>query len=170
MKVTICAATSVDGFIATKDGNSDWVLDDAIFEKSVQDFGCIVLGNTTFEQYRDDMYPIKGVEHIVLSASEQKSDYPNVTYAGSPQEAIKLAEQKGFDGLLCIGGSKTNESFIRVGLVDTVIIDLHPLILGEGKKVFGDFADKLELEQIESSPQPEGFTHIVYNVKRRGDS
>lgn len=167
MKVTLCAATSIDGFIATVDGNTNWVKDWELFESACKDFGCIVMGRNTYEEGGSTF---DGVEHLVLSASEQKSDHPNVTFATSPQEAIKVAEQKGFNRLLVIGGSKTNESFIKAGLVDTIIIDLHPLILSEGKRIFGDFAGSLELEQTESTPQSEGFTHIVYSVKDKGQA
>ncbi len=48
------AAVSIDGFIATNDGDSDWVLDDELFEKIVNEHGCIALGCTTFSLYLDD--------------------------------------------------------------------------------------------------------------------
>ncbi len=166
MNITICTAISLDGFLATKDGNSDWVLDDKVFEKAVSDYGCIVLGNKTFEQYKDDLYPIKGIEHIVLTHNPKpNSGYPNVTYAESCDEAIKIAKEKDFERLLVIGGGKTNESFLECEEVSQLIVDVHPILIEDGLPAFGKMNRSFRFEQVSATAFPEGFTQIIYKVK-----
>jgi len=161
MKVVIYVAVSADGFIATKDGNSDWVLDDELFEKNVKDFGCIALGHNTFKQYENEIYPIDGVDHLILATSGESS-HKNVYFVMSPEEAIKKARDLGHNKLLIVGGGKCNGSFDQAGLVDEIWLDIHPLILGNGIKLLGDFIGELKLELISSEQQPEGFIHSKF--------
>ena len=50
----------------------------------------------------------------------------------------KLAETKGYNELLLVGGSKLNGAFLEAGLIDEIILDIHPLILGSGIKLFSE--------------------------------
>lgn len=74
MTVTLYMATTIDGYVAKTNGDSDWVseLDNDGFENQIQQKGCIILGRTTYEQYLDDLYPVPGVLNIVLSTSQSK--------------------------------------------------------------------------------------------------
>ena len=166
MKIVLYAAVSADGFICTKDGDSDWVLDDELFDKTVKDFGCVVVGHNTFNQYLGDIYPIESVQHLVLNHKHAGLDvkYPNVTYVTSAEQAVKKAQELGFDKLLVIGGSQTNGSFAAAELLNEVWLDEHPLKLGEGKKLLGDFTGDLNLKLISSEPQSQGFVHSKYSV------
>lgn len=164
MKVVLTAAVSLDGFIATEDGNSDWVLDDKLFDKITKDFGCVVLGRTTFEQYEGDIYPLKGIQHIMLTSKPAKSKRKNVQFVGSVEEAITKAKELGFKKLLVIGGAKTNASFAEAGVLTGMMVDVHPIKLGKGKKLFGDFSEPLKLKLLSRKEYPGGFTHMVYKV------
>ena len=70
-------AISADGFIAKKDGNSDWVspVDTLNFERAIKENRCIIVGRKTFEQYKEELYPIEGVTNIVVTQNNSlKSD------------------------------------------------------------------------------------------------
>ncbi len=165
MQVDICAAISIDGFIATPDGDSDWTCDDVLFEKICQDYGCVALGHTTFTQYENELYPMDDIEHIVLTSNaNQASHSPYVHFAESVEKALAVAQELGFSKLLVIGGAKTNESFVKAGAVDNILLDIHPLTLGEGIKLFGDHKQPLELQLASSKADPAGFVHVEYKL------
>lgn len=65
-------ATSIDGYIAKKNGDSDWVseVDAANFEQKIKEMGCIIVGRKTFDQYQGDLYPVPDVTNIVLSSNK----------------------------------------------------------------------------------------------------
>ena len=94
MKLTLYNAVSIDGFIAKLDGDSDWVSesDAEIFESTCQKAGCIVMGKTTFEQFKGSLYPMKGVQNIVMSASSNHALTGGVEFANSPRAALEIAE------------------------------------------------------------------------------
>jgi len=140
MKVILYSAISIDGFIATNDGNSDWVSEADLpsFKAEIQKAGCIVIGRRTFQQFTGQIYPVKNVLNIVMTRSQEKQqDYDNVIFtSNTPRQVIDIAKSKGYKSVLLVGGGHLNGSFLKEGLIDEIIVDIHPLILGEGIKIF----------------------------------
>jgi len=167
MKVTLYMAVSIDGFIAKKDGDSDWVspVDSTNFEQKIKEKGCIFVGRRTFDQYQGDLYPVKGVTNIVLTSDlSLKSENDDVIYAQSPSDAIKQAQEKGHDRALLIGGGTTNGLFLKEGLIDEVFLSVHPLILGNGIKLFEGIETDLKLRFIDQKELGEGLAQLHYRV------
>ena len=169
MYVTLYMAISIDGYIAKKDGDSDWVseVDSKIFEKKIEESGCIVVGRKTFDQYYDDLYPVEGVTNIVLTNDATRQDKnENVIFVPSPKEALQAANQKGHDMVLLIGGGHVNGAFIQDNLIDEVFLSVHPLILGEGIKIFENFRKQIDLEFVGSKEMEEGLIQLHYKIKK----
>jgi len=163
VQVTIQAAISADGFIATPDSDSDWVKDMDLFEQTAREYGCICMGNTTFTQYQDDGFPMDGVQNLVLSRQGHKSTYPNVHYVQTVEQAMAKAKDLDFDKLLVIGGGQTNGSFMRAGVVGQLMLDVHPIVLGQGKKLLGDFDGQVQLRHTSTKEYP-NFVCLGYDV------
>ena len=168
MTVALYMATSIDGYIATKDGDSDWVseVDSKIFEQKMTEAGCIVVGRKTYDQYYGDLYPVEGVTNIVLTSNDSKKDKnKNVVFASSAKKALEIAKQKGHDKILLIGGGTVNGAFFADGLVNEVFLSVHPLVLGHGIKIFENFEGKVDLELLRSKELDEGLIQLHYKVK-----
>lgn len=168
MKVTLMNAISVDGFIAKSDGDSDWVVDDELFNKAIAEFGCILIGHTTFTQYEGVLYPVEGAVTFVYSsdASLQCTSTDNLKFVhGSPKEVLGQVTKAGFEQVLLGGGGKTNAAFAKAGLIDEMILDIHPLVLGKGVRLFDNSNNPLNLELSEHK-QYSGFMQLHYKVNR----
>jgi dihydrofolate reductase len=125
------------------------VADDDAFEAEITNHECIIVGRTTFEQYEGEIYPIANVVNVVLVGNtEDFTDEQSETLmfmSGEPSIiADKLAEQ-GFTSALLVGGSETNARFATAGLIDEVILDVHPLLIGTGKRLLGDYPEQLTM-------------------------
>lgn len=169
MKVILYMAISADGFIAKKDGDSDWVseADFPYFEKKINEAGCIIVGRKTFDQYYDDLYPIEGVTNIVLTTnSTVPAKNHNVIFADSPRQALQIAQQKGLKKVLLIGGGHVNGAFIQENLIDELFLSVHPLILGEGIKIFESFNKQVELALVSSKLVEEGLVQLHYAISQ----
>jgi len=169
MKVTLYMAISIDGYIAKKDGDSHWVseADSKIFEKKIEEAGCIVVGRKTFDQYYNDLYPVEGVTNIVLTNDATRKDKnENVIFVPSPKEALQVAEKKGYDKVLLIGGDHVNGTFIQENLIDDVFLSVHPLVLGEGIKIFENFRKQVELNFVGSKEMEDGLVQLHYKIRR----
>jgi len=154
MKVTLYNAISIDGFIATSDGNSDWISekDSEIFEKMCKDYGCIIVGRKTFEQYYQDLYPMEGITNIVVTSQTDKTfKEENVVVANSIHEALKKAGEKKFEKVLLVGGGTINGSFLKENKINEIILSVHPLIFGNGIKIFqnAEIQKKIKIKHVE---------------------
>jgi len=162
-------AVSADGFIAKKNDDTSWVsdVDWALFSQTVKDTGCIVMGRRTYEVSGND-FPYKGAINIVMTKNKKlKSENKNAIFTNkSPQEVIELVKNKGYERLLIVGGGAINGSFLREKLIDEIFIDVHPLVLGNGIKIFEGFESQIKLELMESKVLDKGQILLHYRVRK----
>lgn len=161
MKIAIQAAISVDGFVATIDGGTNWVKDLELYEQACREYGCIAMGRTTYDEYGGPAFD--GVQQIVLSGRSHRSEYKNVYFVQSAEQALAKAKELGHDKLLVIGGSQTNGAFMRTGQVEKLLLDIHPIALGTGKKLFGDFTGEVQLRFF-AMEQHQDFISTSYDL------
>jgi len=161
-------AISADGYIATRDHNTDWVSDTdwQQFGHYVSQAKCVVMGRKTYEQSGDN-FPYDCDCNIVMTSNPTfTSTLPNVLFTNkTPSKVIQLAQSKDYDQLLLIGGGKVNTSFMKENLIDEIILSLHPLILGQGIKLFDNdtLTTSLTLVTIKQLPQ---LVQLHYRVNK----
>lgn len=167
MKVTLYMATSIDGYIAKLDKDSEWVSEACAtsFMKTINEYGCIIVGSHTFDQYTPDLYPIKDTINIVLSSDKTRgSSDKNVFFVTDANSALVIAEAQNCQQALLIGGGHTNSTFLKENLIDEIILDVHPLILGKGIKLFEDIEKLVNLERLSTISMDDGLVQIRYKV------
>ncbi len=165
MKTILHMSTTVDGFIARADGNSDWVskIDCDLFEQRYKEIGCVVVGTRTFDQFQGSLYPMPGITTIVLTSdASRSSDNPLISFANSPQEALTIAKTKGFDSVLLAGGGRTNASFLNEGLIDEVFLSVHPFNLNQGIKLFEGTTKENHFTLVGVREMGEGLVELNY--------
>ena len=162
------AAISIDGFIATEKGDSDWVseVDAELFENKIKEVGCLVIGKTTFEQYRGDLYPVKGVTNIVLTHNNEVKD-KDAFFINSPEKIIELAKKKGHTQMLLAGGSQLYTSFFEKRLINEIILSVHPIVLGKGIKLLQNNISMKDLTLNSVKQLDDGLVQLNYTAKLR---
>ena len=140
-------ATSTDGFIATKDGGIDWLMEvpnpdnsDYGFAEFIDSIDALVMGRKTYEKVLsfDCEWPYSK-KVFVLSNSLKNID-PSVegkadVIKGALKNVIKKLNDNGYKNLYIDGGA-TIQSFLKENLIDEMIITIVPATLGEGIPVF----------------------------------
>jgi dihydrofolate reductase len=167
MQITLYIAPSIDGYIATSSRDSEWVSPACgeSFMQAIHDYGCIILGSHTYDQYQGEMYPVKDVLNIVVSSDTSRhSTDPNLVFAPSPSSAITLAQSRGHDKALLIGGGTINAAFLKESLIDDIILDIHPLILGKGIKEFENIEKLVHLRRTSVTPMEDDLVQVSYQV------
>jgi riboflavin biosynthesis pyrimidine reductase len=68
------------------------------------------------------------------------------------------------ENILVTGGATINSAFMKEGLIDEVILNVEPFLLGDGIPVFSreDFENKLEL--LGSEKLGDGIIQLHYRV------
>lgn len=167
MKLTIYMAIAIDGLITRGENDSDWVskTDWEQFYSYIKISDAIIMGRKTMEQFGED-FPIEGTLNVVLShnANLHKETKNLIITSKNPKEILKMLENKGLDKLLLIGGSNTNKQFIQEGLVDEIVLSVHPLIIGKGLRLFGDDQLDIKLELVNTKSINNELVQIVYKV------
>lgn len=69
-------------------------------------------------------------------------------------------------GVVIAGGSTVARQCLAAGLVDELRLDLVPVLLGDGVRLFDDTTASVGLEQI-SVVEGRGVTHLAYRVSTR---
>lgn len=166
MKVILYNAISIDGFIARPDGDSDWVsaADMPYFKKEMARAGCILVGRKTYQQFEGELYPVPGVLNVVVTHNKKLlSAEDNVLFTTeSPKQILSLLEDRGFNSVVLVGGGTLNATFLEQGLVDEIMIDVHPIVLGSGISLFQHAETLQQFERISVTEIEEGLTLIHY--------
>lgn len=172
MKVTLYSEPSIDGFIATTDHDTSWVfnLDSGEFGKFIESQDVILMGKQTFVFAEEDGdFPYEGPYNIVFTSDNNllnrpKSDRYLFTNK-DPQEIIDQLKSDKYQNVGVIGGGKLNGSMIKADLIDEINLVYHPIILGDGKKLFdgADISENVELISTEKLPM--SLTKVIYKLK-----
>ncbi len=146
-RVRFSVAMSVDGFIADRDGGSDWiVLDPEIdFGALMDSFDTVLMGRRTFEAAKRRGGLMPGKEVYVFSTTLRQADCPTAIVSSSAAET--LAAIKGTTGkdIWLFGGASLFGSLLGDGLVDTVEIAVIPVLLGDGVPLLPVGAERVPL-------------------------
>ncbi len=156
-KNKVFIATSLDGYIADKDGGIAW-LDtipeintiDSGYDEFTADIDAMVMGRVTFETVaRFDMDWPYAKPVFVLSTSlteiPEKCQGKVHLIKGSPSIVLQQIHEKGYHRLY-IDGGKLIQSFLKEDLIDELVITIIPILLGGGTPLFGTLDRKLEFE------------------------
>lgn len=60
------------------------------------------------------------------------------------------------------GSATLVSSLLRKGLLDELHLFVFPVVLGSGKRLFGEAGDKLPLKLIDSATFETGVVHLTY--------
>ena len=175
MKATVYIATSIDGFIARKDGSVDWLPagentsgEDYGYQDFINSVDALVMGRNTYEMVHSfGEWPYGNKSVVVLSS--QALDIPEhiaetvTAMSGSPGEVIQKLAEKGYEHLY-IDGGKTIQAFLRAGLIQTLIITKIPILIGSGIPLFGTLPHDIKLRHLETLQFDSGLVQSKYEI------
>lgn len=177
-KVSIFIATSLDGFIARKNGSIDWLdkatkampaHEDGGFSVFMKSIDVLVMGRNTFDQVLSfGQWPYGDAKVIILTHRPLSLPHHLMktvsSSAKSPKELFDDLAQQGAKHIY-IDGGLVIKSFLQANLVDEIIITLIPVIIGDGIPLFGKQNHDIELENLETKSLF-GLVQLKYKVKK----
>jgi dihydrofolate reductase len=160
-KNIVFIAKSLDGFIAGKNNELDWLEmvpnpehNDLGFDGLMNEVDAIVMGKTTFETVLGFGGEWPYEKHIfVLSTSlknvPEKLKQKVTLLKGTVQEILNTIHTKGFYSLY-IDGGKTVQNFLKEDLIDELRITTIPVVLGDGIPLFDVLTTPLEFTHLKT--------------------
>ena len=169
-QLTYYVASSIDGYIADKNGDVDWLdlvdmeKDDHGFNDFYDSTDALIMGRTSYQQILDfGDWPYPGKPCWVMSSQHMPSDYDNVTITSqTPAELLASIRQQGYNNTWLVGGGKLAKAFHDAGLIDEYVISLIPYILGEGVPLLANGASPGELKLVDCVRHDSGVVQLRY--------
>jgi dihydrofolate reductase len=137
---------------------------------SAQDCEALLLGRVTYEAMQAFWPTAEGELADRLNelpkyiVSSTLTDPPwNATVLGDdwPEEVARL--RKELDGEIVVYGSRRlSQALIGMGLVDELRLQVYPVVLGTGDRLFGETQDRIALRLVESRPFGGGVVSMIY--------
>jgi dihydrofolate reductase len=136
----------------------------------------LLLGRVTYESFagawpsRDGEFADKfnTMPKYVVSSTLDDPEWNNTTVLkGDPvEEAARLKGE--VDGIVQVPGSlRLAQALLEADLVDELHLMVFPVLLGTGRRLFGETSDKTDWRLTESTPVgPDGVLVLVYERAR----
>ena len=170
--VTYGAACSLDGFIAATDGAVDWLH----FSRDVHDImakfwatiDTMLMGRKTWDVAAaggGSGRGFSGVQTYVFSRTLKESPHPDVRLvSGEAAGLVRDLKRKPGKGICVMGGGDLARSLFEAAVIDEVVVNIHPVLLGSGVPLFLDTGRRIHLELVESRRINGGCVLASYRV------
>lgn len=166
-------ATSLDGYIATKDDSLEWLFKvegegDNGYSEFYETIDTVLMGKKTYDwiiKHETGEFPYKGKECFVFTRSSIE-DTGDVTFVSGDLVAFvnHLKKREG-KNIWIVGGGDLLHTFFKEKLVDEFIVTVAPTIIGNGIPLFkeGDYQLELSLKGTRTFNQ---FVELHYEGKK----
>lgn len=168
VKISAFIATSIDGFIARKDGSLDWLDgvqatdEDCGFQGFYAGVDTIIMGRKTYEVVSSfSEWPYTEKRVIVLSYSLSEFNPHAECYAGDIKALIERLASEGVKHIWVDGGICIN-SFVKERLIDEMTLSIIPVILGSGIRLLNEFDKDYPCKLMRSQAFSNGIVQTTY--------
>ena len=176
-KNSVFIATSLDGYIADKNGGIDWLYsipnpdnDDMRYLEFSNGIDALVMGRTTFETilgfdvewpYDKPVFVLSNKLKEIPESHKGKAFLPK----GTLTEILDHICEKGFKRLYIDGGT-TIRNFLKEDLIHEMVITRIPILFGGGSSLFTELPTQLNFELIETKTYLNQVTQNHYKRKK----
>ncbi|MFC1825660.1 dihydrofolate reductase family protein [Thermodesulfobacteriota bacterium] len=180
MKVSVYIATSLDGFIARRDGSIDWLNEanavvpegaDCGFMAFMDSVDTLIMGRKTYEQVLSfGQWPYEDTPVVVLSHNsiEIPSRLPDTVSHSteSPSAILKRLAANDVKHVYVDGGSAI-QSFLAESLIDEITITRIPVVIGDGIPLFAPMKKDITLTHLRTTAYEFGFVQSTYSLNKK---
>lgn len=185
MKCSIFIGTSLDGYIATEEGDVDWLQDsvdasidmgddaDMGFNQYLSSVDCIIMGRKSMEKVSsfnltDEQWPYRDIPIFVLSRTVKEAP-ENLKgkvelFSGDISVLVARLDDEGFQHAYVDGGTAIC-SFLNKQFINEITTTTVPLILGGGIALFNQLEKPVAVSDPKLKVYPNGCVKQTYRIK-----
>jgi dihydrofolate reductase len=137
----------------------------------------LLLGRRTYEGFAE-AWPSRTGEFAdkfnsmpkyVVSSTIRSADWNNSTVLeGDVVEAVAALRQGPLGNIVVHGSGQLVQTLLEHDLVDELRLMVFPIVLGSGKRLFGETSDKKRLQLVETRTVGDGVAILVYRAGQDG--
>jgi dihydrofolate reductase len=184
-RIVVTEFISVDGVIEDPGGAEDFKHSGWSFEidrgtegndfklEETRDTDALLLGRKTYEGFaeawpsRDGEFAdlFNNMPKYVVSSTLKDPEWNNSTVLdGDVVEEVSRLKRESDGNLVVHGSGQLVQALLENGLVDELRLMVFPVVLGSGKRLFGETSDKQSLKLTSSKTVGDGVTIQVYEA------
>jgi dihydrofolate reductase len=180
-KIILDLAVTLDGFIEGKNGEIDWCIMDSEmgFTDFLHQIDTILYGRKSYElwgQYTPETEVaeteselwklVHSKQKYVFSRTQKGTDDKVIFINDQILEEINTLKNTPGKDIWLYGGASLITTFIKLGLVDEFRLSVHPVVLGEGKPLFMDIQERVNLKLVNTKTFSSGVVQLIYHLNR----
>jgi dihydrofolate reductase len=110
---------------------------------------------------------LNGLPKYVVSATLDEPRWSNATVLrGDPSEEVAALRREVAGDVVVYASIRLVRTLLEHDLVDELRLTVHPVVLGAGRRLFGDTTTRLRL--MHARPVGDGLVHLVHRPARDG--
>lgn len=172
-QVILYIAMSLDGYIADKDDNLDFL---SSVEVAGEDYGyaaftdsvdAVIIGRKTYDKViaMGYDYPHIDKDVYIITRTARPSIGSFQFYTGSLGDLVSSLKSQAGKHIYCDGGGEIVHELLKAKLIDELIISVIPVLLGEGRLLFQSGREQQALQLISSQAYDSGLVQLHYKVQ-----
>src|SRR4051795_11482035 len=186
-RIVITEFVSLDGVMEDPGGSEDFDYGGWSFEYSRGDEGdrfkldetmqsdALLLGRKTYEGFADSWPQRDGefadkfnnMPKYVVSSTLTDPEWTNtVVVDGDLADAVAKIRAEHDGDIVVHGSAQLSQALLEQDLVDELRLMVFPVVLGAGKRLFGETSDKTTLPPTSSQPVGDGVGILIYEPAR----
>ncbi len=169
---------SLDGYF---EGKKAWDLDfhQSVWGKELEAYSIeqlasadlLVFGSKTYKGMADywttakdqpEAEPMNNIPKIVCSTTLQTAEWHNTTIVKDAVAEIPKLKQAGDGNMFVFGSAILSASLMRANLFDEYRLCIAPVILGDGRRLFGEGIAQQKLKLLEERRLQTGGVILMY--------
>jgi dihydrofolate reductase len=189
-RIVVSEFVSLDGVMEDPGGAEDFKHGGWSFEFSRGEEGdtfkleealgseALLLGRVTYDGFAD-AWPeragefadkLNGMPKYVVGATANPARWTNTTVLeGETVQAVRRLREEQSGDIVVHGSAQLAQTLLEHDLVDELRLMMFPVLLGSGKRLFGDTSEKKTLRLVDSRVVGDGVSILIYEPAR-GDA
>jgi dihydrofolate reductase len=182
-RIVVTEFVSLDGVMEDPGGSENFAQGGWSFKISRGDEGdkfkldealeaeALLLGRVTYQGFAD-AWPSRDGEFAdkfnnmpkyVISSTLNEAEWKNSTVLkGDVVEEVEKLKREQDGDIVVHGSARLVQALIEHDLVDELRLMVFPVVLGGGKRLFGETSDKKPLQLVESKVVGDGVSILIY--------
>lgn len=162
-KIVFYGAISLDGFLSDEKDGLQWLFDtdlagESTYEEFEEQVDTVVMGRVTYQEAKQingdaPFYP--GKEKIIVSHTKKESSEEERIVSGNLVAVLKSLREQSGKMIWVVGGGSIIKPLLEENLIDEYWIQIAPVFLGKGKRLFEEGNYNYRLEFIETTQMGE---------------
>jgi dihydrofolate reductase len=184
-RIYVTEFISLDGVMQDPGGDSKWKHAGWTFKISRGEEGdkfkfdetreteALLLGRVTYEGFAAAWPHVPGefgdlfnnMPKYVVSSTLKTADWKNSTILkGDVVKEVTALKQRLKGNIGVHGSARLAQTLLEHDLVDELVLMVYPVILGSGKRLFGETTDKKSFKLVDSRTVGDGVAILIYKA------